>query len=101
MRYNKLVRDKIPAIIRKKHKVAKTHVASRNEYRKKLYEKLLEEAKEFTKSSEVDELADILEVVYAIAEQKGISKASLESARKKKASQRGGFKKRIILDEVV
>lgn len=99
MKYNKLVRDKIPEIIKKKGVIPVTHIASDNEYWRKLKEKLQEEVDEFIKDSNEEELADILEVVYAICDYKKIDKKELELLRKKKAEERGGFKDQIILDE--
>ncbi len=96
--YKKLVRDKIPAIIRGKGDTARIHFASQSEYWKKLLEKLGEEVQEFKKDSNGDELADILEVIYAIRDFKKISPTKLEKIRKAKAEKRGAFKKRIILD---
>ncbi len=99
MKYNKLVRDKIPKIIKEKGIVPFTHIADDEEYWQKLKEKLKEEVNEFLENSNEDELADILEVVYAIRDFKKIDKEKLETVRKKKAEKRGGFKDKIILDE--
>lgn len=99
MKYNKLVRDKIPEIIKQKGDVPITHIADDEEYRKKLKEKLKEEVDEFLKENSKEELADILEVVCAICDFMNVDKEELESLRKKKAEERGGFKDRIILDE--
>jgi predicted house-cleaning noncanonical NTP pyrophosphatase (MazG superfamily) len=100
MKYNKLVRDNIPEIIKKDGKSAKVHVADDNEYDKRLKEKLLEEANEFAASGDPEELADVLEVVYAIAINKGIHKVQLESMVQKKRNEKGSFEKRIVLDEI-
>lgn len=99
MKYNKLVRDKIPEIIKKKNAVPITHIASDDEYWQKLKEKLQEEVDEFMKDANNEELADILEVIYAICDCQKIDKNKLELLRKKKAEERGGFKDKIILDE--
>jgi predicted house-cleaning noncanonical NTP pyrophosphatase (MazG superfamily) len=99
MKYKKLVRDKIPEIIKDKGEVPITHTASDDEYWLKLKEKLQEEADEFMRDNDEKELADILEVVYAICDYKKIDIKKLELLRKKKAGERGGFKERIILDE--
>jgi len=99
MRYNKLVRDKIPEIIKNKGAVPITHIASDDEYWQKLKEKLQEEVNEFTKDGNDEEIADILEVIYAICDYKKIDKKELELLRKKKVEERGGFKNKIILDE--
>ena len=100
MKYNKLVRDKIPEIIKQDGSVPVTHIADDQEYWEKLKEKLKEELDEFLKTSTEEELADILEVIYAICDFKKINRQKLELLRKKKAKKRGGFKKKIILDEV-
>ncbi len=99
MKHNKLVRDKIPEIIKQKGNVPITHIAGDEEYWEKLKKKLREEVNEFLKESSKEELADILEVVYAICDFMNVDREELESLRKKKAEQRGGFRDRIILDE--
>ena len=100
MKYNKLVRDKIPEIIKNKRKIPITHIANDKEYWQKLKEKLQEEVDEFLKDGNDEELADILEVIYAICDCKKINKKELELLRKKKVEERGGFKDKIILDEI-
>ena len=100
MKYNKLVRDKIPEIIKQKGENPITHIANDEEYWEKLKEKLEEEVKEFLENSNQEELVDILEVIYAIQDFKKINKEKLENLRKKKAEERGVFKNKIILDEV-
>jgi predicted house-cleaning noncanonical NTP pyrophosphatase (MazG superfamily) len=99
MKYNKLVRDKIPEIIKQKGQIPIIHYANNKEYWQKLKEKLKEEVDEFIKKGNKEELADILEVVYAICEFQGVDLKELESLRNDKAKKRGAFKKRIILDE--
>lgn len=99
MKYNKLVRDKIPEIIKHKKEISITHIASDNEYWQKLKEKLQEEVNEFMKHGNEEELADILEVIYAIGDYQKIDKQKLEQLRKKKAEEKGEFKDKIILDE--
>jgi len=99
MKYNKLVRDKIPEIIEKKGIMPITHIADNKEYWQKLKEKLQEEVDEFVKNDNKEELIDILEVIYAICDFKNLDKEKLELLRKRKVKQRGRFKKRIILDE--
>ncbi len=99
MKYNKLVRDKIPQITREKGQIPLTHIAEDSEYFNKLKEKLREEVEEYLEKENHEELADILEVVHAICDHKKISIHELESLRKKKAEERGAFKDKIILEE--
>ena len=100
MKYNKLVRDKIPEIIKQDKRIPITHIADDEEYWNKLKEKLKEEVSEFVEESNEEELADILEVINNIYEFKNFDKKKLEELRKEKNQKRGGFKERIILDEV-
>ncbi|MCX6720707.1 MAG: nucleoside triphosphate pyrophosphohydrolase [Candidatus Staskawiczbacteria bacterium] len=99
MKYNKLVRDKIPDIIKSKGEVAKIHVADDIEYWQKLKEKLQEEVGEFMVDESTEEITDILEVIDAIVDFKKIDKKELEKVKADKTEKRGCFKKKIILDE--
>ena len=94
----KLVRDKIPEIIKEGGRIPITHIADDKEYFQELKEKLKEEVDEFLKAENEHELADIFEVIKAICKFKNIK--NLEETRKKKEKERGGFKKRIILDNI-
>jgi len=94
----KLIRDKVPEIVAKSGKKAITHVADEAEYKKLLAQKLQEEVDEYKNVPHAEELADIIEVVYALAQQHGKSPADLEQIRKDKAEKRGAFTKKIILD---
>lgn len=98
--YNKLVRDKIPQIIQNKGGVAQTVVLSEEDYLKELNIKLQEEVKEYLESGEVEEIADILEVLLALAKQKGLSYNELEEIRGQKAKKRGAFNDKIFLISV-
>ncbi len=99
MKYNKLVRDKIPEIIKENNEIPIIHIANDEEYWNKLKEKLKEEINEFLEDNNKEELADILEVIYAIRDYMKINKEELEKIRLEKANKRGAFKKKIILDE--
>ena len=100
--YYKLVRDKIPAIIREKGKECSCRVAipGSEGYRTALRMKLLEEAQEFVEDPCVEELADLLEVVEAIKLAEKISDEEITDARQKKNAARGAFAKGIILEKV-
>lgn len=99
MKYDKLVRDKIPERIIKNGGNPKIHIADDAEYWKKLKEKLQEEVREFTANEKIEEIADILEVIKAICRYKKFPEKTMEKIRKKKTKERGAFKKRIILEE--
>lgn len=98
-KYDKLVRDKIPEIISKKGEKVTAHIAGDKEYGEKLLEKLLEESKELVKETSEEELADVLEILDAIAEYKGFNREKIERIKIQKAEERGGFRKRVVLEE--
>jgi predicted house-cleaning noncanonical NTP pyrophosphatase (MazG superfamily) len=98
--YQKLVRDRIPEIIKAAGKKPVTHILEEAAYLDELDRKLNEECEEYQESKSLEELADMLEVMYAIAEARGSSIAELEAIRKKKAAERGGFRDRVYLDGV-
>ena len=98
-KYNKLIRDKIPEIIKKSGGKAIVHRANSKEYWKKLKEKLLEEVKEFFKKESQEEFVDILEVIEAIRIFKKFGSKKVLAVKRKKLKERGGFSKRIILEE--
>ena len=99
MTHNKLVRDRIPEIIRKNGGDPKTHVAVSIQFGFALQEKLREEVEEFCKSEEIEEIADILEVLEALMVYHGFSRKKVAEIKKKKARTNGKFRKRIILEE--
>ncbi len=99
--YNKLVRDKIPDIIERSGKIAITEILSEEQYIKMLDKKLIEELDEYQNSKDVEELADLLEVLFTIVEAKGIHITEFEQIRKEKEDKRGGFKQKILLKKVV
>ena len=101
IKYNKLVRDRIPEIVEKSGKRAMIEELEPQAYKKYLDQKLEEELQEYLEADSVDELADLVEVVYAILKYKGVEVKDFENIRKKKAEERGAFDKRLLLKEVV
>lgn len=97
-KYNKLVRDKIPEIIAAKGEKSVTHIADDKEFLEKAREKLSEEVAEFLESENPEELADLLEVIYALSSFLGVSAEELNTIRQQKCDKRGGFEKKIILE---
>lgn len=97
MLYSKLVRDKIPQIIEESGKRAITYTLSEKEYEIFLERKLDEETLEYHESKSVVELADILEVVIALAESKGLSFEDLMALREDKAEKKGAFREKVFL----
>ena len=98
--YNKLVRDKIPAILLEKSKVHAVHQADFSEFNQKLCQKLQEEVDEFLENPCLEELADIQEVILALVSRNSWSVYDLEHVRKEKLVARGGFEKGFILEYV-
>lgn len=99
--YHKLVRDSIPEIIQKDGKEAITKILSNEDYkaelRKKAHEELAEYMQAPTDKESIEELADLLEIIYSLAPIHGATIQELEKVRKQKAEKRGGFKNRIFL----
>lgn len=95
--YNKLVRDKIPAIIAAQGELPHIRILEQEEYLRHLESKLDEETGEYHRDKTAEELADILEVVLALAEANGCTKEELMEIYQKKHDARGGFEKRIYL----
>ena len=98
--YNKLVRDRVPEIIKESKQIPEYVILSDEEYMAELNKKLKEETAEYLTSNEIEDLADILEVVFAICEARGISEDKIQEVRKEKAIRRGGFQNKILLKTV-
>jgi len=102
--YNKLVRDKIPQVIETTGKVYRTRILDETEYKRELVTKLREEADEYFQASNdkqaLEELADMLEVIRALAAVHGADPEQLETIRSQKAEARGSFEKRVFLIDV-
>ncbi|MDL4813935.1 nucleoside triphosphate pyrophosphohydrolase [Actinomadura opuntiae] len=96
-RAEKLVRDRIPDLLRDAGERPEARVAEPGEYASLLRAKLYEEAGEYAASGDPAELADVLEVVHALAALHGMTPADLEARRAAKYAERGGFSGRIVL----
>jgi len=99
--HNKLVRDNIPDIIKADGRTPVVRRLTNCEYINALHKKLLEEVNEYLDNNSIEELADILEVVSAIAKANGYSDEDLEKCRENKRLQNGGFEKRLFLEKVM
>lgn len=100
IQYYKLVRDRIPDIIMDSGKTCSTEILSLDNYVHMLDAKLDEELAEYHKDQNLEELADLLEVIRAATIARGYTLEELEQVRAEKAAKRGGFEKRILLKEV-
>ncbi len=98
--HNKLVRDNIPDIIKSNGQSAKTVILDDEKYTAALEKKLKEETREYLHSKELTELADILEVVEALAKNQGSSFEEVLELKKQKQEKNGAFSKRIFLVSV-
>ncbi len=96
--YNKLVRDKIPDIIKDDNGIPITRILNDEEYLEELNNKLKEELDEYLEDGSIEELADMAEVIRAILELKKTSYEEFENIRISKVLKRGAFKKRIFLE---
>ena len=94
---NKAIRDKIPEIIKASGNNCKIRKLTDNEFLIEMEKKLNEEVAEYLESKTGEELADILEVVYRIAELRGVSSDELDKIRKEKVKKRGKFDSNLFL----
>ncbi len=92
----KLVRDRIPEIIRNDGKKPIIEILSQEDYLVELDKKLNEEVAEYQADKSLGEMADILEVLFAICEARGYSVDELTQVRETKREKRGGFADRIF-----
>ena len=97
-KFNKLIRDRISEIIEANGETAHYRVLEDDaEYLDALLKKDVEEGLELAQDSSLEELADKLEVLYAIAKTLGYTPEQIEQTRQEKAAKRGGFDGRIFL----
>ena len=93
----KLVRDKIPQIIADVDKKPITEILDQERYLEELDKKLEEEVAEYQADKSIEEMADVLEVLFTICEARGYSVDELMRVREEKCERRGGFKDRVYL----
>ena len=98
--YDKLIRDKIPEIIEQSGKKCIVEVLDNDTYIEYLDQKLNEELAEYQQDKSIEELSDLLEVMYAVVTARGYSIEELERIRLEKAEKRGSFEKRLLLKSV-
>jgi predicted house-cleaning noncanonical NTP pyrophosphatase (MazG superfamily) len=98
--YNKLVRDRIPQVIEATRKKFDIRIAEKEEHYKLLETKLQEEVGEFLEAKNLEELADVMEVLFGLADNLGYSEEDLIRKREEKREERGGFKEGIVLERV-
>lgn len=99
--YNKLVRDKIPQVIEEDGRKCETSIVAKEQLLPLLEEKLKEEVNEFIQDKNLEELADIMEVVFGLADSLGYSEEDLLKKREEKKEARGGFKDGVFLEKVL
>ena len=98
--YNKLVRDNIPSFIARDKQIGHFYTMTEVDYNAALEHKLSEEVSEYLESRETMELADILEVVQAIAEMHGLTFEQLWDMKEEKRKRCGGFNNRLFLEKI-
>ena len=97
IKYNKAIRDKIPEIIADSGKKYNTKQLDDTSFLAELEKKLIEEVNEYAESKNVEELADLLEVIYRISELRGLNSDELDKIRQDKAEKRGKFTSNLFL----
>ncbi|MGL5557511.1 MAG: phosphoribosyl-ATP pyrophosphohydrolase [Paraclostridium dentum] len=95
--YDKLVRDKIPEIIESSGNKCEIEVVSDEVALEYLYKKLNEEVSELLEDKNLDEIADVMEVLFAIGAKYGYSEEDVLNRRNEKRDSRGGFEDNLIL----
>ncbi len=98
--YNKAIRDKIPKIIEESGSTPKVKKLNDNDFLKELTKKIDEEVNEFKESKKAEELCDLIEIAYRIAELYGVSNMELDQIRSEKNLKRGKFDTNLFLIQV-
>jgi len=97
---NKLVRDKIPGIIIENGEMPNVRILNDDEFLEALNDKLLEEVAEYQESKDLEELADILQIICTISEVIGGGLRELEYIKDEKSAERGAFRTQMFLESI-
>lgn len=97
LKYEKAVRNRIPEIIKADGRNCEFVVLDDASFLQEMNKKLTEETSEYNKNNSIEEIVDILEVSYRIAELQGYNKETIEKIRKRKNIERGNFSNNIFL----
>src|SRR6185503_15748624 len=100
--YPKLIRDKIPQIIKQKDGIdVPVRSLSDKEFLLYLLKKILEETQELSRAESdenlKEEIADVYEIIDALVELKKFSKSDIAALQDEKREKRGGFKQRLLM----
>lgn len=98
--YNKLVRDRIPEVIKASGNTCEIAIVNGKEKQDFLEKKLLEEVNEYLEDKNLEELADVMEVLFGLANELGYSEGDLLNKRNEKLQERGGFIEGVVLKNV-
>ncbi|MDC0451384.1 nucleoside triphosphate pyrophosphohydrolase [Nitrosopumilus sp.] len=99
-KYNKVIRDKIPEIIADSGKKYDLKLLDDESFLAEIEKKLIEEVNEYSESKDIEELADLLEVIYRISELRGVNSDELDKIRRDKGQKRGKFDSNLFLIDV-
>lgn len=101
IKYNKLIRDRIPKIIKEAGWLPTVRTLKKSEFLNELKKKVSEEAKELIQSKDkkgiIDEIVDIQELLDILISEVGLTKREAKKFQAAKRKKRGGFKKRLFL----
>ena len=95
--YDKLVRDRIPEIIENSGNHCEVEIVSDEVALGYLYKKLNEEVGELLEDKNLEEIADVMEVLFAIGKKYGYSEDEVLGRRNEKRDSRGGFEDNLVL----
>lgn len=98
--YNKLIRDKNVKLMEDKGCKVTYEILDEKRYGQELDKKLKEEVGEYLEDYSIEEMADVMEVIYAILKYRGITMEEVDKVRLEKQKRKGGFERRVYLKEV-